>query len=75
MLMRRPVSAAALGVLRAALTGPEGVDAIGRQAYAVYLNGFGRSKLTNALIEKHLGSSCTARNWNTVLKLAALARG
>ena len=32
-----------------------------------------RSKLTNALLERHLGVAGTARNWNTVLKLADLA--
>jgi uncharacterized protein (DUF1697 family) len=29
--------------------------------------------LTNASIERKLGTQGTARNWNTVLKLAALA--
>jgi uncharacterized protein (DUF1697 family) len=33
----------------------------------------GRSRLTNALIEKKLGTRATARNWNTVQKLGALA--
>ena len=47
----------------------------GQQAYIVYPDGIGTSKLTNALIETHLGSAGTARNWNTVLKLAALIRG
>jgi hypothetical protein len=37
------------------------------------LEGVGRSKLTNALIERKLGFAGTARNWNTVLKFAALA--
>jgi uncharacterized protein (DUF1697 family) len=44
-----------------------------RQAYIVYPDGVGRSRLTNALIEKNLGTRGTARNWNTVLKLRALA--
>jgi uncharacterized protein (DUF1697 family) len=51
-----------------------GLSQQGRQAYIVYPNGIGRSRLTNSVIEKKLGSSGTARNWNTVLKLAALAR-
>ncbi len=33
----------------------------------------GRSKLTNVAIEKKLGTRGTARNWNTVRKLEALA--
>ena len=60
--------------LRAAVTGPEVVRAEGRQVYVVYPNGTGRSRLTSALIERKLGTSVTGRNWNTVLKLMALAK-
>jgi uncharacterized protein (DUF1697 family) len=42
-------------------------------AYIVYPDGIGRSRLTNQLIEKMLGTRGTGRNWNTVLKLDALA--
>jgi uncharacterized protein (DUF1697 family) len=42
-------------------------------AYLVYPDGVGASKLTAAKIENALGSSGSARNWNTVLKLRALA--
>jgi len=41
----------------------------------VYPDGIGRSRLTSAVIENKLGTRGTARNWNTVLKLAALASG
>ena len=59
--------------LQAAVVGREVVRARGREAYIVYPDGQGRSKLTNALIERVLGTRATARNWNTVLKLDALA--
>lgn len=59
--------------LRRAITGPEIVRADGKHAYIVYPAGIGRSRLTGALVEKTLGTRGTARNWNTVLKLAALA--
>jgi len=36
--------------------------------------GIGNSRLTNALIERKLGTRGTGRNWNTVLKLDILAR-
>jgi uncharacterized protein (DUF1697 family) len=62
-----------VAALRAAIRGRETVEAHGRQAYVVYPDGIGRSKLTVPLIEKHLGTPATGRNWNTVLKLAALA--
>jgi uncharacterized protein (DUF1697 family) len=59
--------------LQAAIKGPEIVRGEGRQAYIVYPDGIGRSRLTAALIEKKLGTRGTGRNWNTVLKLDALA--
>lgn len=71
-LKERPVPAA-LSALRAAIKGREIVDTNGREAYIVYPDGVGRSKLTIALIERKLGTRSTGRNWNTVAKLAALA--
>jgi uncharacterized protein (DUF1697 family) len=59
--------------LQAAITGPEIVRAKGRHLYISFPNGIGTSRLTNALIEKKLRTRGTARNWNTVLKLDALA--
>jgi uncharacterized protein (DUF1697 family) len=52
--------------------GPEEIHLDGRHLYLYYPEGLGQSKLTNALIEKRLGVPGTTRNWNTVLKLAAL---
>lgn len=57
----------------AALKGREVVRVRGRHAFIVYPDGQGNSRLTLAVIEKHLGTRGTARNWNTVLKMAALA--
>jgi uncharacterized protein (DUF1697 family) len=51
------------------------VRADGRHLYIVFPNGMGTSRLTNALIERKLGTRGTARNWNTTLKLHALANG
>jgi uncharacterized protein (DUF1697 family) len=50
--------------------GPERIEIRGRDAYLVYPQGIGRSKLTVARIEKALGVRGTGRNWATVLKLA-----
>ena len=74
MALRDAPSAAAVKALQAAIKGPERIRAEGRQAYLVYPNGQGTSKLTNAVIERLLDTRGTARNWNTVLKLAALAK-
>ena len=65
----------ALAALRGAIKGREYADAKGRAAYIVYPDGQGESKLTITVIERALGARGTARNWNTVLKLAVLARG
>lgn len=59
--------------LQDAIQGPELVRAEGKHLYVVYPAGIGRSRLTNKLIEGKLGTRGTGRNWNTVLKLAALA--
>ena len=59
--------------LQAAITGRVRVRAKGKQASIVYPDGIGRSRITNALVERKLGSRGTGRNWNTVLKLDALA--
>jgi uncharacterized protein (DUF1697 family) len=60
--------------LEKAIAGPELIRVQGRTAYIVYPNGIGRSKLTNALIDRKLQTRGTGRNWNTVLKLAQLCR-
>jgi uncharacterized protein (DUF1697 family) len=74
VLLKRAPEPTALEALRAAIKGPELVRSDGKQLYAVYPDGIGRSKLTNALIEQKLGSCGTGRNWNTVLKLGQMAQ-
>jgi uncharacterized protein (DUF1697 family) len=61
-----------LDVLKACITGREYFHASGRELYAVYPDGFAGSKFTMPLIDSKLGTRGTARNWNTVLKLAGL---
>ena len=62
-----------VAALQAEISGPEIVKAKGKQAYIFYPDGIGRSKLTNAMIEKRIGRG-TGRNWNTVLKLDVIAK-
>jgi uncharacterized protein (DUF1697 family) len=71
---KQPVPVAAVRALQKAIVGREVVRGAGHHLYAIYPDGQGRSKLTNALIEKALGTRVTARNWNTVRKLAAMLR-
>jgi uncharacterized protein (DUF1697 family) len=73
MFLKEAPAAEAVHALQAAVAGRELVRAVGKQAYIVYPDGIGRSRLTGALVEKKLATRGTGRNWNTVLKLAALA--
>ncbi len=73
MLLKTPAKAAAVQTLNDEVKGREIVRSAGKQLYLIYPDGIGRSKLTNTVIEKKLGVRGTARNWNTVLKLDALA--
>lgn len=74
MCLRDAPPRAAVTALQAAIKGPEVVKARGREAYFFYPDGIGRSKLTIKLIEQSLGTRGTARNWNTVLKIAELTQ-
>jgi uncharacterized protein (DUF1697 family) len=73
MFLKSATNAKDVKAVQAAITGSEIVRGDGRHLYIVYPDGIGRSRLTNALLEKKLGIRGTARNWNTVLKLAAFA--
>jgi uncharacterized protein (DUF1697 family) len=75
-VLKKAPTAACVTSLRSAIKAKGGRETVGAQAnhlYAYYPNGQGRSKLTLSVIEKHLGLRGTGRNWNTVLKMAALA--
>jgi uncharacterized protein (DUF1697 family) len=74
MCLRDAPSPAQVKALQEAIKGREIMKTHGRQAYFVYPDGIGRSKLTIKMIEKALGTTGTARNWNTVLKLGELAQ-
>ncbi len=68
-----PPSPAAVDALQTAICDRERVQSAGGDVFALYPDGIGRSRLTNALIERHLRTRVTGRNWNTVLKIAAAA--
>ena len=63
---------AAVEALRAKITGPEEIAAGPGCLYASFPEDIGHSKLTSALIERSLKLRGTGRNWNTVVKLAAM---
>ena len=63
---------AVLATLRREARGGEDLRLIGRDLYVWYPDGMGQSRLATALSRNKLGTVCTARNWNTVTKIAAL---
>ena len=70
--LKSPVAAAAVASLSRAIKGREVVKGTGREIFIYFPDGAGTSKLTNAVIERHLGARSTARNWNTVTKLSEM---
>ena len=74
MFLKAAPQAKQMGALRAANTGPEVIRRDGTQLDVVYPAGIGRSKLTSHLIEQKLQTRGTGRNWNTILKLAAVCK-
>lgn len=46
----------------------------GREVYLHCPNGYGKSKLSNAFLEKKLGVGATTRNWKSVSQLYELSR-
>lgn len=73
MALKAEPAADAVQALRNAIRGRETVEVRGRDAFFVYPDGIGTSKLTSAVIERRLGPA-TGRNWNTVLKIAEALR-
>jgi len=60
---------AGLDPLRSA---PDAFHVLGQAIYLHVPNGMARTKLTNAYFDSKLSTTCTARNWATVLKLSEM---
>jgi uncharacterized protein (DUF1697 family) len=69
---KAPIDQGRVAALQAAISGKERVHADGRHLYMTFPDGIGSSKAA-PLVDRMLGAKGTARNWNTVLKLAQLA--
>ncbi len=52
---------------------PEEIHLTGRELYIYFPNGAGKSKLPWSSVEKLLGTTGTARNWNSVTKMLEIA--
>jgi uncharacterized protein (DUF1697 family) len=72
-VFKAAVDPAGLAAVQAMATAGEQMALGDRALYICFPEGAGASKLANAAIEKRLGSRGTARNWNTLLKLAQMS--
>lgn len=72
-LSQDPPSRDAAKTLAARAVNGERIELLGDGLWIHYAGGIARSKLTPASIDKAMGSPTTARNLNTVRKLAELA--
>jgi uncharacterized protein (DUF1697 family) len=72
VFLKGEAGTAEVAALRGKIQGPEEVAAGPGCLYASYPDDIGHSKLTAAAIERALKLRGTARNWNTVKKMAEL---
>jgi uncharacterized protein (DUF1697 family) len=70
----RPAAGRAAG-LDPSSYGGDSFELRGREVYLRTPDGYGRTKLTNALFERKLGVVATTRNWRTVCALAEMSGG
>ena len=64
-----------LAIFAAPPSGRDELVIVGREVYVHTPDGYARSKLSGAMLERRLGVMSTTRNWNTVTKLSQLAAG
>jgi uncharacterized protein (DUF1697 family) len=62
-----------LGVIGKYKAASEEFRLVGRDLYLLFPDGYGRTKLSNAFFERHLGVKATTRNWNTLNALVDMA--
>jgi uncharacterized protein (DUF1697 family) len=72
-LSKQPPKAGAAAAIAARAQAGERVEVAGDAVWFHYPEGMGKSKLTPVSIDKAVGSPLTARNLNTVRKLAGMA--
>ena len=73
-LLAAPAKPEAINALKALTVGEEDIKLVKGVCYIYTPHGFGTSKMAEKF-DKVIGVVNTARNWNTVLKMHALAKG
>lgn len=75
VFLANAASAAQVAALDAKRSPADALTAVKREIFLHCPNGIGQSKFTNAYFDSVLTTTTTARNWNTVQALLALASG
>jgi uncharacterized protein (DUF1697 family) len=73
--LAEPPGAERLAAFSAPASGNDELSIVGKEIYVHTPDGYGKTKLTGALLERRLGVVSTTRNWNTVLALHERAAG
>jgi uncharacterized protein (DUF1697 family) len=73
VVAKQTIARGVAGALTALAKDGERVKVLEDALWIDFASGAGRSKLTPTALDKHAGCPMTARNWNTVQKLAELA--
>jgi uncharacterized protein (DUF1697 family) len=73
--LSEPPARAALGKLDTLSGNPDEFRVKEREVYLYCPNGYGRTKFSNAALEKLLSLEATTRNWRTVNTLAEMSSG
>lgn len=73
MFLRDKPAAGAADAIQKVKRESEELRLIGRELFIDFPIGIGKSKLAIAAVERALGVPATSRNWNTTLKLLAMA--
>jgi uncharacterized protein (DUF1697 family) len=75
IVSKAPAKSDAARLLQERAANGERIFQIGDALWVHFAGGVARSKLSPALLDRLIGSTATARNWRTVLKLNELANG
>jgi uncharacterized protein (DUF1697 family) len=73
VFLKDPPRPGAWEALSSTWRGPEKISPEGQHGFIYYAQGIGSSRLTQAVLDRALGTVGTLRNWNTVVRLAELS--
>lgn len=75
LLLRHPPAPDAVAALDPARSPPDAFAVRGRSVYLYLPGGVARTRLSNAYVDRTLGTTSTGRNWRTLRAVAALLDG